>query len=142
MTEAQIKTLDEARYVVARRYVGLVGFYVNNGNIASESISDYQAIEVGRVMDNVIRNLRVTALGYVHSEVLVVNGVADPSGLKALEGACQGTLRNLAATFSSARIEIPAGQDVIATSQIDATITVVPLGYAKKINLTFGLAKV
>ena len=67
--------------------------------------------------------------------------MADPVGLKAIEGACRGTLKGLKETFSSARIEIPEDQDVLATQSIAANIKVVPLGYSKEINLSFALAK-
>jgi len=141
LSDAQLQTLDEARYTVPRTHEGLAGFFVNNGNMAADATSDYQSIEVCRVMDNVIRIVRVAALKYVHMEVLVANGTADPAGLKALEGGCKDALKTIKSTFSSAGIVIPEGQDVIATQGVNATISVIPFGYAKAINLSFRLAK-
>lgn len=141
LTPAQLETLNEARYIVPRRYVGLSGWYINDGNMAADATSDYQTVEVCRMLDNVIRNLRVTALGFVHSQVLVRDGVADPAGLKALEGACKGTLKGLKETFSEARFEIPEEQDVLATRSISANCKVWPVGIAKEINLNFALAR-
>ncbi len=142
LSDGQLQALDAARYIVARQYAGLTGWYVNNGNVAADSTSDYQTIENCRVIDNVIRNLRNEALKHVHSTVRVVNGVADPSGLKALEGGCKGVLKAIGNTFSSGRIEIPEGQDVLASQEIDANISIVPFGYMKAINLGFALVKI
>ena len=141
MTATHLQTLDEARYIVPRWYEGMAGWFVNNGNMAANATSDFQDLEVCRVLDNAIRNVRVTALKNIHKKVRVVNGVADPIGLKALEGKCQNTLNGLKDTCSAARIEIPEGQDVLATKTINANISVVPFGYAKAINLNFALAK-
>lgn len=141
LSPAELQTLDEARYIVPRTYVGLGGYYVNNGNIAANSTSDFQSIEICRVLDNVIRNVRTTALGFVHSEIRVKDGFADPASLKALEGACQNTLDALKSTFSSASIEIPEGQPVLQTQTINAVIQVVPFGYMKRIELGFNLAR-
>lgn len=93
------------------------------------------------IIDNAIRVVRLEALKHVHSEVNVVDGVADETGLRKIEGGCQGALNGIKSTFSSARIEIPEGQDVLATEEIDANIKIVPKGTAKVINLTFGLVK-
>lgn len=141
LEEAHLKTLNEARYIVPRQYVGLSGWYVNDGNVMADATSDFRTVENCRVMDNAIRNVRATALKHVHSEVDIVEGVADPAGQKHIEGDCQSTLNTLRATFSSARIEIPEGQDILVTSQLDANISIVPKGYNKKINLNFALVK-
>jgi len=140
-TDAILQALNGLRYIVPRQYEGKSGFYVNNGNVACQDTSDYQDIETVRVFDNVIRAVRLTALNFVHSTVNSVDGVADPAGLKGLEGACQGTLGGLSATFSSARITIPEGQDVLTRQGIDATISIIKKGYLKEINLAFGLVK-
>lgn len=141
MKEAELMFLNDLRFIVPRQHEGLSGWFINDGNMACEIISDYQTIELRRVMNNVIRRLRTRALAYVHSEVDSVDGVVDPAGLKALEGACKGELTLLKKTFSSARIEIPEGQDVLATQKIEANINVVPKGYMKAIELHFALVK-
>lgn len=142
LSDGELKVLSDARFIVAKQHVGMQGWFCNNSQLASGAESDYQSLQVGRVMDNVVRNCRATALRHLFDEMLVVDGVASKEGLASLEGDINGTLKGLKGGFSSARIEIPKDQDVIATEQINATITVVPLGYAGKINLTFGLSKV
>jgi hypothetical protein len=135
------QALDTARFLVPRQYEGLSGWYVNNGNIACQDISDFDTIEKARVMDNAIRAVRLTALKYVHEDVNVVDGAIDEAGIAMIEGACQGTLDGLKTTFVSGTITVPAGQDPIATESLAATIAIVPKRYAKAINLTFGLAR-
>lgn len=141
--EAAQIALDEGRFTVLRRHVGLDGFYFNNGNMIASATSDYLSIERLRMILEVIRQVRVTALGFVHSDILVQDGVASKEGLKHLEGGCNQTLGRLQARgdFSSGRIEIPEGQDVLATESISANINITPKGQMKKIELTFQLVR-
>lgn len=141
--EVQQQTLDTGRFVVLRRHVGLEGVYVNNGNTLAASISDFKTIERCRVMDEAIRRLRVTALKFVHSDVNVVDGVADPGGLAHMESECQLTIDLMRGegAFSKGTITIPKDQDILTNESIDATISIVPKGYMKAINLTFQLAR-
>lgn len=141
-SEADRRTLHESKYIVATKYVGLAGWFIADGVTTADVDSDYQTVENCRVMDHVIRNLRARALTHLHSEVLVTKGTADTAGLKDLEADCKDALRQIRAAFSSGTVEIPEGQDVLATSTIQANIQIVPYGYMKKIDLTFGLVKV
>ena len=141
LTEAQRKTLNDARYVVVRQHEGLTNWYVNDGNIACSNVSDYDAIEVCRVMDNIVRLARNAALTRVHSETALIDGMADEAGLRDLEGAVKNGLISARGTCSKIRFEIPEGQDVLTTRKITARLRVIPLGYFKEIDLEFALAR-
>lgn len=133
---AQLKALDEARYIVLRQYEGLTGFYIANGKLVAPAISDFQHTETLRTMYKGVRLARARALAKVHAE-------GDESGLKDLENHIEDALAPM--EEGSPRevqrwdVNIPDGQDIFTTSNLDVMISFVGIGIMRAISLWFSI---
>lgn len=139
ISEGHILSLDEAGFITFRQYDGLSGFYITNGRIMAETISDYQYEELRRPMDKLCRNLRIAALRFEQTEV----DPLDPeNGFAIMEAWLQSEADLMAAPtvkeISSAKITIPRDQDILSTSKIKVRIRVVPMGIYRTIELEIG----
>jgi hypothetical protein len=134
ISEAQLIALDEARYDVLRSYQGLTGFYVANGNLMAPPTSDYQYSETLRTMYKGVRLARARVLAKVHAE-------ADNLGLKDLENHIEDALSPMERDREVERwdVEIPEGQDVVTTGNLDVMISFVQIGIMRTISLWFSI---
>lgn len=123
--------MNNAGYITFRTYEGLTGVYLTEGRIIADSDSDYQYVELRRVMDKACRNLRRAALQYKHAE-------AD-GDLTHLEASLQQEVDTMAGAgeISTGRISIP-DQDILATSTLRVKIRLVPVGIMREIELEVG----
>lgn len=133
INEGHILTLDEAGFVTFRQYVGLSGFYITNGRMMAEDISDFQYVELRRVMDKACRACRTAALRFEHAE-------ATTEGIAALQAHLQAPLDQMAMDkeATSASVLIPDGQDIISTSKVKCKIRIIPVGIMRVIELDIG----
>ncbi|MCR4442963.1 MAG: DUF2586 domain-containing protein [Peptococcaceae bacterium] len=131
LSEEQIALLNDAGYITLRTYEGLTGVYITEGRIMAAADSDFQYIELRRVMDKACRNLRQAALQYKHAE-------AD-GDLTHLEASLQQVIDNMAGAgeISSGQITIPE-QDILGTSTLRVNIRLVPVGIMRNIELEVG----
>lgn len=134
ITDMHITTLDQARFVTFRKFVGLNGFYITNGRIMSEEISDFRFAETRRVMDKACSECRLAALRFEHTE-------ANEAGISALKAFTEVPLNRMIGNqeITSAEVVIPPGQDIIGTSEIRVKIRIVPIGVMRWIELDMGL---
>lgn len=134
INEGHIQALDEAGFITFRQYIGLNGFYITNGRMMAELISDYQFEETRRTMDKICRLCRKAALKFEHSEAL-------PEDIKALEANLQVPINQMIADkeITSGTISIPEGQNILSTSKIKSKIRAVPVGIMREIDLDIGL---
>lgn len=134
ISDGHVTSLDEVgRFVTFRQYVGLSGFYITNGRMMAENISDYRYVETRRIMDKLCRNCRMAALRFVHAE-------ADEQGIKALEAHLQAPMDQMIADgqITSGSIVIPEGQNILSTSKIKVKIRAVPVPIMREIELDIG----
>jgi hypothetical protein len=139
INEGHITTLDEAGYITFRQYTGLSGFYITNGRIMAEKVSDFQYVELRRPMDKLCRNLRVAALRFEQMEV----DPQDPeNGFAIMEKWLQSEVDLMASPtvkeISSGTVTIPRDQDILSTSKVMVKIRVVPMGVYRTIELNIG----
>lgn len=133
INDGHIKTLDDNGFITFRTYIGLAGIYVTNGRIAAPAISDYQYVELRRVMDKACTQVRTTALRFAQAE-------ADAGGLDALEAQLSAPLEVMqgAGEIVSGRVVIPRDQDILGTSTLRAKIRIVPKPIMRWIELDIG----
>ncbi len=139
INDGHILALDQAGFVTFRQYIGLSGFYITNGRIAAESVSDYQYVEVRRPMDRACTLVRNAALKSEHGEL-------DPTNLsqsiKPLEADLTQPLEIMSSPsnkeIARGRVIIPLDQDILATSTIRAKIRIVPMAIMRWIELEVG----
>ncbi|MCL6612629.1 MAG: DUF2586 family protein [Peptococcaceae bacterium] len=137
INDGHILSLDEAGFITFRQYVGLSGFYVTNGRIAAESVSDYKYVELRRPMDKACALVRAAALQFEHAEI-------DPldmeKSLTAMEAVLTAPLDAMAGAkdISRGRVVIPRNQDILATSKLRVKVRIVPLATLREIELEIG----
>jgi hypothetical protein len=133
ITEGHIDTLDDAGFVTFTQHIGLEGFYITNGRMMAESISDYQYVELRRVMDKLCRNIHIKALRFLNAE-------ADQKGIKALEAYLQAPVTQMVkdGELTSGKVIIPEDQDILTTSKVKVKIRCVPVPIMRTIEIDIG----
>lgn len=135
VSDGHVNTLDDAGFVMFVQHVGLQGFYINNGRMMAESISDYQFVELRRVMDKLCRNVHIKALRFLNAE-------ADEKGIKALEAHLQAPITQMISDgeLISGKVTIPEDQDILTTSTVKVKIRCVPVPIMRTIEIDIGYA--
>lgn len=137
INDGHILALDEAGFITFRQYIGLSGFYITNGRMAAEPISDFRYVELRRPMDQACHQVRMAALRYEHAEIDPTN---MEKGLKNMEAALVAPLDNMvgAQQIARGRVVIPTDQDVLAASKIRIKVRIVPMGTMRWIEIEIG----
>ena len=136
--EKYLGVLDKAGYLTVRQYTGLEDYYVANANMLAPEGSSYQHAEDVRVVDKLIKEVRLKALEELQREI-------DLSDIKASLVAVQANLNIPVETaardgiISGGRVEIDDldEQEFIKTESVGITIYYIPKGHVREINLTF-----
>lgn len=130
--------LDESGYTTVRQYIGLEGFYITNARSMSSEVSDYKWMENVRTIFKAIKAVRKQSLQRMHMSI-------DPSEMKvemlALEKVLEIPLdaMKVAGEISSGKVSIDPDQNVLALSELQAKVHIVPKGTLRSIDLEFGL---
>lgn len=143
LTKAQIDALDDKGYVFLCRYAGLEGkVYYSSDQTCSDG--DYRTIARNRVINKSRRSVRAALLPYVNSPIKV-----DPATGK-LSTAQITIFSNLVSDILNAMqsaeeisgtgsVTIPADQNILQNDTLTISYTIVPMGTAKRIEVTEGL---
>lgn len=135
LNDGHIKSLDDARYITVRRYVGLAGHYITNGRIMAEATSDFRYVEARRTMDKACQLVRTAALRFEHAE-------ATAEGLDALEAQLTAPLEYMigAGEIAAGQVLIPRDQNIVGTSTLRARVRIQPVGIMRWIEIALGFA--
>ncbi len=137
INDGHILALDEAGFITFRQYIGLSGFYITNGRMAAEAISDFRFVELRRVMDKACGQVRTAALRFEHAEVDPINVEKSFAAIEAQLAAPLDIMVG-AGEIARGRVVIPRDQDVLATSKLRIKVRLVPLGYLREIEAEIG----
>lgn len=109
-TGAFSKTLDDAGYIVLRKYAGLSSTFVSNARSLADSTSDYQFLEVTRTVFRAIKLSRIAALKNLQ-------GPGDKLGVTTAKNDIDTALSVMTSAFpkelDSYDVVVPDGQDVV-----------------------------
>lgn len=137
--EDYIFQLDKEKYLTFRQYEGLEGFYVTSANVMSPENSDYRYAEDVRVSNRLIKAVRNKALYELQVQI-------DPSelevSLKNIEEQLNIPIEKARddKIISHGEVKIEANQtDILVSEQINITISYVPFGHLRTINLSFAM---
>lgn len=143
--ENQISGLDAARFMSMWNIQGLPGLYIMNPNSMAAPGSDFKWLQYGHVID------AACVVAYAFFSKQLSNsvrvdpkaGTILPQDATALETGCN---RQLATAFSlapgstgavsSATTKVDRTTNILSTATLNVTISIVPLGYLKTINVT------
>lgn len=131
ITATDLSTLNDAKLVVVWTILGLTGYYLAEGHIKATDTSDYQTVELRRIMDKACRLVRRAAVRYDHAE-------GTPEGVAALEAQLTSPLENeMQGQILSGLVVIPS-QDVLTTGTLVARVRIVPIPIMREIEVELG----
>jgi hypothetical protein len=137
-TEAHVATLEEAGYIPAKRYASLSGTYWGEGKTLADATSDYQWIEVLRVVFKALRLLRIQALKSMYDEVGDPLREGGAAGLAYLQGNLEVALNTMVKAvpqeLAGHVVYIPPNQDIV-NNGVACEITLIGIPIIRKIKL-------
>lgn len=133
--------LDALGFTTLRTFAGINGFYLTGCHTLTSQGSDYFNWQNRRVMDAACTQTYASFLFFLNSPLLVnkTNGTIAESSAQNMEGKAGGELNSaiLAPGFcTSTSIVVDRANNVLSTNTINVTTSIVPLAYAKTINVT------
>jgi hypothetical protein len=140
-------TLDELHdkgWTYLRKHTGKAGTYFNDNYTATDQTSDYSTINNNRTIQKAIRVVRTVLLDELSAPVEVdpdtgqlANGYVEY--LKSLGETPLDTMET-AEEASGSAVNINPNQNVLATSNVQVGIEVVPYGVSRNLIVNIGLA--
>lgn len=141
VSESTLSIVNDRRYVFLRKFPNLVGSYYNDSHTAIVSNSDYAYIERNRVIDKAIRGVYLNLLPLLNSPLtLNADGTLSNATVAYLESQASISINEMVrkGEVSAAAVSIDPAQDVLTTSEVVVTITLIPIGTARNIIVNIG----
>lgn len=137
--EEYIEELDGAGYCTVRQYHGLEEYYVANARMLSPENSDFRYAEEVRVLNRIVRDIRITALGKLQGEIDTANLESDLARIQAelnvpIDKAVSDQI------ISSGDVTVDNDTDILADEEINLHVTYVPKGHIRAINATVAVS--
>lgn len=133
-----VEQLDAARYLTLRTYNGINGYYVSNAKMMCPAGSDYKYAEDVRVSNRLVRDVRTAALTKLQIEIDPENIEADIAKLEEYLNTPVETAAKTDKIISSGRLTIDRENlNILVDEELTATISYVPMGHVRIINLVF-----
>jgi hypothetical protein len=133
--------LNAARFLAAWQLVGFPGVYIMNPNLMAAPGSDFNWLQHGHVIDAAATIAYVYWTQQLSSAVRVSKktGFILPQDRSRLQNGCQAQLNNILVSpgaVSDATCVVSATDNILSTATLTVTISVVPLGYIKAVDVT------
>lgn len=137
--EDYIETLDAAKFVTIRQYIGKEDFYVTSANMMSPEGSDYAYAEDVRVSNRLVRAVRAEALNELQVEI-------DPGDIETsitniqeqLNTPVEDAVRDKIISSGSVAIDTES-LNILADESLGVRITYVPMGHVREMSLAFAV---
>lgn len=134
--------LDQHGFLTMRTIIGRKGYYFTRGRIKAPQNSDFQNIEIRRVMDRACRIARNATLRYLNESVQVdgSGNIYEPT-VRAIEAFVEGQLiAGLVAPGHASAVQVVLKWDsnLLSTRSTTLTVRVRPLGYLEYIEVDIG----
>jgi Protein of unknown function (DUF2586) len=136
-----LDSLNDKRYIFLRKFPNKVGTYFNDSHTAISQSSDYAYIENNRVIDKAIRGVYEALLPSLNSPLtLKATGELSNATVEFLESQAVIVTDDMIRKGEASEISVSINplQNVASTSKVLITITIVPIGVARNINVTIG----
>lgn len=137
--------IHDKGYIFFRRIYGKSGFFFTDDPTATSITDDYGYIGRGRVIDKALVIAYATFIEQLNDEIPVDAqlGKVAPALIASWKADIESALSiNMVATqeIVKATCYIDPSQNVLASDTINATISILPVGYAKYIQINLGLS--
>jgi hypothetical protein len=143
ISDGSINNLDAKGFVFLRKHIGLTGSYFNNPYTSTLVTSDYSRINNNRTINKAIRGMRTFLLPALASPIKVnEDGSLTDDVIAYFESLCKRALDVMQrdAEVSAFSVTIDPTQDVLSTSTLEISVSIVPLGSADNIEVNVGFA--
>lgn len=141
VTDGNLTTLDSYGYIFLKKHVGRTGSWWNDSHTATLITSDYAYIENNRTINKAIRGLRVFLLDYLASPLqLNSDGTLTDATVGFFEKLCANALDVMVRDreLSDYGVTIDPSQDVLSTSELVISVSLLPTGTARTITVNIG----
>lgn len=138
-----LDTLDGYKYVFLRKYENKSGSFWSDSETAIATTSDFSQIENVRTVDKAIRGIYANTLGLQNSPLQVKpDGTLYEDSIATFEEKTALQLDEMVRNteISAYSINIDPSQDVLTTSTITISVSIVPIGVARQIQFNVNLA--
>lgn len=140
-SDGLIDNLNSLGYIILKKFVSYEGSYFNDSHTCIPVSNDFAYIENNRTFNKAIRNLRVFLLPQLASPIkLNSNGTLTEDVIGFYETLCAQALdvmqRNT--ELSAYSIVIDPTQNVLSTSTLVISVSIVPMGVARTIQVNVG----
>jgi hypothetical protein len=130
-------------YIIARKYVpDISGTYFERAPTAVASDNDYAWLEVNRAIDKAIRGVRSALIPQLQANLYVKSdGTLRDDTVGYFQDLAQTPLTQMEADgeLSASAVSIDPTQDVLSTSTLTLTVSIIPVGVAEQIEVNIGL---
>lgn len=136
-----LNTLDGYFYIFLRKFVGANGTFHSFSYTTTLETSDFSTIENNRTYDKAFRGIYSSLLPQVNSPLYVNDaGNLEAGTIAYFETLTSAVLKLMedAGEISGYLVDIDANQNVLATSKIEITAKIQPVGVAKTIEVKLG----
>jgi hypothetical protein len=143
LSSQQLDNLDELGYVFLMKYNGLEGHIYFSGDQTCSN-QDYRTIARNRAINKSRRLVRTALLPYVNSPIKVdpATGYLSTAQATIFSNIVSNILQAMADAeeISGFSVKVPANQNVLKNDTLLIQYTLIPIGTAKEIRVTEGLA--
>jgi len=141
-TRAQLQTLHDKGYIFMVKHVGMAGTYLNDSFTATGANSDFAYIENNRTMDKAQRGVYTALLPKISGPLLIdaTSGFIREDVAASLEALAAQPLEQMErdGEISGFNVFINPEQEVLQTSVLNVTLSVVPVGVMRNIVVNLG----
>lgn len=135
--------LDSYKYVFLRKYENKSGSYWSDSETAISTTSDFSQIENVRTVDKAIRGIYANTLDLLNSPLEVnSDGTLTEDTISVFQEKASLQLDEMGRNneLSAYTININPAQNVLSTSKIVISVTIVPIGVAREIVFNVNLS--
>lgn len=151
LSSGTISSIDAFRFLFGHIFINNnpAGTFMNDSHTCTAYTSDFAYIENVRTYDKALRNLNAAYLGPLGSPItLQSNGTLTNASVAYFEGVGETVLNAMTSgnpnsglpELSAYSVAISPSQDVLATSNILVTISMIPTGSARTITINLSFA--
>lgn len=141
VTDNLLSLLQNRRHIFFRKFVGIAGTYFNDNPTATAPTSSYAYISDNRTIQKCTRGVYSNLLQSLNSPIqLNSDGTLTDSSIAYFKGLAEAPLIQMIRNgeISAQGVVVSATQNVLSTSTLVISISIVPFGTARQITVNIG----
>lgn len=141
-TDTDWTQLDNKGYIFPKTYVGVPGVFLNDSHTCAPKSDDYSTIENVRTIQKAIRTVYKALVPYINSTIKInTDGTLPQTVCSHFQNVANVAVRKEMGAFdeiSSVDSYVNPNQNLLATSEIQIEVEIIPTGVARKIIVPIG----